>query len=220
MRRAKWLCNVRIPGIFVLSVLIAVVFVTGCAEKGPVLLNIAYQAPTEKAVTESKIVVGVSPFRDGRSEPASVLGKRTIPSGMQSDLVVQGTVAELATISLKDALTRRGIAVKDVAGWDLTAEGIQAEGTALVLGGEIKVFWLESTASASAFNTHLMASVQLKITAGDTAEKKVIRTIDVSSKLDQDVLYSHELLENMLSEALSSAIDQIFNDAELKKRFQ
>lgn len=220
MRRAKWMCKVRIPGSFVLSVLIAVVFVTGCAEKGPVLLNIAYQAPAEKAVTASKIVVGVSPFRDGRGEPASVLGKRTIPSGMQSDLVVQGTVAETATMSLKDALTRRGIAVKDVAGWDLTAEGIQAEGAALVLGGEIKVFWLESTASASAFNTHLMASVQLKITAGDTAEKKVIRTIDVSSKLDQDVLYSHELLENMLSEALSSAIDQIFNDAELKKRFQ
>ena len=64
-----------------------------------------------------------------------------------------------------------------------------------------------------------MASVQLKIVAGDTGEKKVIRAIDVSSKLDQDVLYSRELLENMLSEALSSAIDQIFNDAELKKRF-
>ncbi len=220
MKRSKWMCKARIPGSFVLSVLIAVVFVTGCAEKGPVLLNIAYQAPAEKPATASTIVVGVSPFRDGRGEPASVLGKRTIPSGMQSDLVVQGTVAELATTSLKEALTRRGIAVKDVAGWDLTAEGIQAEGVALVLGGEIKVFWLESTASASAFNTHLMASVQLKITAGDTAEKKVIRTIDVNSKLDQDVLYSRELLENMLSEAMSSAIDQIFNDAELKKRFQ
>jgi hypothetical protein len=219
MRRAKWMCKARIPGSFVLSVLMAVVFATGCAEKGPVLLNIAYQAPAEKTVSSSKIVVGVSLFRDGRNEPASVLGRRTIPNGMQSDLVVQGTVAEVATISLKEALTRRGIAVKDVAGWDLTAEGIRAEGAALVLGGEIKVLWLESTAAASAFNTHLMASVQLKVVAGDTGEKKVIRTIDVSSKLDQDVLYSHELLENMLSEALSSAIDQIFNDAELKKRF-
>jgi hypothetical protein len=220
MKRSKWRCKARIPGSFVLSVLIAVVFSYGCAEKGPVLLNIAYQAPAEKAATAATIVVGVSPFRDGRGEPASVLGKRTIPSGMQSDLVVQGTVAELATISLKEALTRRGIAVKDVAGWDLTAEGIQAEGAALVLGGEIKIFWLESTAAASAFNTHLMASVQLKVVAGDTGEKRVIRTIDVSSKLDQDVLYSHELLENMLSEAMSSAIDQIFQDEELKKRLQ
>jgi uncharacterized lipoprotein YajG len=208
-----------ITGGFAWPALIAVVFVAGCAEKGPVLLNIAYQAPAEKTATASTVVVGVSPFRDGRGEPASVLGKRTIPSGMQSELVVQGTVAELATLSLKQALTRRGIAVKDVAGWDLTAEGIQAEGAALVLGGEIKVFWLESSASASAFNTRLMASVRLKITAGDTGEKKIIRTLNVSSTLDQDVLYSRERLENMLSEALSSAIDQIFKDEELKKRF-
>jgi uncharacterized lipoprotein YajG len=214
---AKWICKARIPGSFALSVLIAVVFLTGCAEKGPILLTVGYQATAEKARTASTIVVGVSPFRDVRGVQPSVLGKRTIPSGMQNDLVVQGTVAEMATISLKEALTRRGISVKDVADWDLTAEGIQAEGAALVLGGEIKVLWLESTATA--FNTNLKASVQLKVYAGDTGEKKVVRTIDVSSKLEQEVLYSRELLENMLSEALTSAIDQIFKDEELKKRF-
>jgi len=42
----------------------------------------------------------------------------------------------------------------------------------------------------------------------------------VSSKLDEDVLYSREKLEQMLSEALSSALDQIFKDEELKKRLQ
>jgi len=220
MRRAEWKRKAWIAGSYALSALITVMFLTGCAEKGPILLNVAYQAPAEKQVSGSKIVVGVSPFRDGRSEPASVLGKRTIPSGMQDDLVVRGTVAEIATSSLREALTYRGIAWKDVAGWDLTADGIRAEGAALVLGGEIKVLWLESTASASAFNTHLKASVQLKVVAGDTGEKKVVRTIEVSSKLDQDVLYSQEQLENMLSEALSSAIDQIFNDEELKKRLQ
>lgn len=216
MRRAEWMHKTRIPGSFALSVLIAVVFLTGCAEKGPILLNIGYQSPAEKAGTASTIVVGVSPFRDVRGEQPSVLGKRTIPSGMQNDLVVQGTVAEIATISLKEALTRRGIAVKDVAAWDLTAGGIKAEDAALVLGGEIKVFWLES--SASALNTHLKASVQLKVVAGDTGGKKVIRTIEVNSKLDQDVLYSRKRLENMLSEALSLVIDQIFKDGELKKR--
>ncbi len=216
MRRAEWMHKTRIPGSFALSVLIAVVFLTSCAEKGPILLNIGYQAPAEKAGTASTIVVGVSPFRDVRGEQPSVLGKRTIPNGMQNDLVVQGTVAEIATISLKEALTRRGIAVKDVAAWDLTADGIKAEDAALVLGGEIKVFWLES--SASALNTHLKASVQLKVVAGDTGGKKVIRTIEVNSKLDQDVLYSRKRLENMLSEALSLVIDQIFKDGELKKR--
>jgi hypothetical protein len=42
----------------------------------------------------------------------------------------------------------------------------------------------------------------------------------VNSKLDQDVLYSRERLEMILSEALTSAIDQVFKDEELKKRLQ
>ena len=210
----------RVYACLTVSMFILSMVVSGCAEKGPILLNVVYQAPAEKAGAASAIVVGVSPFRDVREAQPSVLGRRTIPSGMQSDLVVKGTVAEIATISLKEALTRRGIAVKDVAAWDLTAEGMPAEGAALLLGGEIKVLWLESLAAASAFNTHLKASVQLKVVAGDTGEKKVIRTIDVSSKLDQDMLYSRERLEEMLSEALSSAIDQVFNDEELKKRLQ
>ncbi len=191
---------------------------TGCAERGPILLTVAYQAPAEKAARASRPTIGVSPFRDSRGGPASLLGRRTVPSGMQNDLVVQGTVAEIATAGLREALIARGIEVKNVADWDLTAESMQAEGAVLVLGGEIKVFWLESTATV--LKTHLKASIQLKIVAGDSVEKKIVRTIDVSSKLDQDVLYSRERLENMLSEAMSSAIDQIFKDDDLNKRFQ
>ena len=54
---------------------------------------------------------------------------------------------------------------------------------------------------------------------GEPSEKKIVRSVEVSSKLDQDVLYSREKLEEVLSEALSSAIDQIFTDQELLKRF-
>jgi len=201
------------------SALLMIVFLTGCAEKGPVLLTIGYQAPAEKAGIATNISVGVSPFRDDRGEPASVLGKRTIPDGMQSDFVVQGTVAEAATAIMKKAFAARGIAVKDIASWDLTAEGISmdASGTDLLLGGEIKTLWLES--KPSSMQTYLKASVQIKITVGDRLEKKIIRTINVDSKLDQEILYSQERLEAALSEALSSAVDQIFQDDELKKRF-
>jgi hypothetical protein len=106
-----------------------------------------YQAPEGIAGSVSTITVGVSPFRDARGKPASVLGKRTIPNGQENDLIVRGTVAEIVTVSLKKALVSRGIEVKDVAGWDLTAEGMKAGGTALLLGGEIKQLWLESTGS-------------------------------------------------------------------------
>ncbi len=204
-------CARLIVPVFVLSMILS-----ACAEKGPVLLTIGYQAPAEKAAAGTKISVGVSPFRDDRGVPASVLGKRTIPSGMQNDFVVRGTVAETVTAIMKEAFIARGIAVKDIASWDLTAEGMNAAGVDLLLGGEIKTLWLES--KATSMQTHLKASVQIKITIGDPVEKKIIRTIDVNSTVDQEILYSQERLEAALAEALSSAVDQIFQDAEVKKR--
>ncbi len=198
--------------------LLLLLILAGCAEKGPVLLTIGYQAPSEKAATASTISVGISPLRDERGEPPSVLGKRKIPSGMQSDYVVKGTVADTATAILKEAFTARGIAVKDIANWDLTADGMNDAGADLLLGGEIKTLWLES--KPSSMLTQLKASVQIRITVGSRLEKKILRTINVSSKLDQEVLYSQERLESALDEALSSAVNQIFQDDEVKKRIQ
>jgi uncharacterized lipoprotein YajG len=198
--------------------MLVLLFVAACAEKGPVLLMIDYQAPAEKSAIATTVSVGVSPFRDDRGEPASVLGKRTIPDGMQNDFVVQGTVAETATAIMKKAFLARGIAVRNIARWDLSAEGMNDPEADLFIGGEIKTLWLESRPSS--MQTNLKASVQIKITIGDRLEKKIIRTINVNSKLDQDILYSQEQLEAALSEALSSAVDQIFQDDELKKRLQ
>ena len=199
------------------SALLILLF-TGCAEKGPILLMVGYQEPAETAKAASKLTVAVSPFKDVRGKAPSVLGKKTIPSGRENDFVVQGTVAEIATSGLKKALASRGITVTDAPPWDLSAEGMKAGGAALLLGGEIKILWLESTAVA--LKTHLQASVQIKVIAGDPSEKKIIRSVDVSSRLEQDLLYSREKLEDALSEALSSAIDQIFKDDDLKKRLQ
>ena len=206
----------------VLVSLIALLFLAGCAEKGPILLtNIGYQpaegkAPASKA--EKKVVIGVSQFKDSRGLATSVLGTRTIPSGMQNELVVQGTVAELVAAALKDALKARGLEVKDVSSWDLSAEGMKAEGCDYLLGGEIKTLRLESTGTT--LNTDLTALAQLRIVVGDPLEKKIIRTLDVNSKIGQQILYSDERLEAALSEALTGALDQIFQDDVLKSKLQ
>jgi len=203
---------------WVMSSLLAIVLFTGCAEKGPILLNVAYQPSEGKAVTSKKIIVGLSSFNDKREAAASILGTRTIPSGMQSDFVVEGTVAEVVTTALKAALTERGLIVKDVPSWDLTAEGMRAEGAELLFGGEIKIMGLES--KATSLKTSLTASVQIRVVVGDIAEKKIMRTLDVNSKIEQEVLYSRDKMESALSEALTSALDQIFRDDVLSKRLQ
>jgi uncharacterized lipoprotein YajG len=189
-----------------------------CAEKGPIQLTISYQTPADKTASASKTVVAVSPLKDGRGKPASVLGMRTIPNGQQNDLVVPGAVAEMVTANLKQAFRSRGIVVKDAPDWSLIADDMKFGGADILIGGEITTLWIES--KASPFKTNLQSSVKLKIVAGDIREKKIIRTIDVNSTLEQDVLYSRDKMEQTLSEALSAAIDQIFSDEELKKRLQ
>jgi len=196
----------------------AVFLLLGCAEKGPILLSVGYLPPAEKAGIATKGTIGVSLFKDNRGKPASTIGKRTITSGLEDDFVVQGTVAELVTARFTDALKTRGSEVKNIEAWDLTPEGIRGEGVNVVISGEIKTLWLESVSVP--FKTNLKAAVQLRIVAGDPVEKKILRAIEVNSKLEQDVMYSREKLEGVLSEALSSALDQIFRDDELKKRLQ
>jgi hypothetical protein len=201
-----------------LSALISLFVLSGCAEKGPILLDIDYQQPGGVTPTSKKIVVGVSPLKDGRNVPAAVLGKRKAASGIENDLVTQGTVADLVLSRLKTALKARGISVQDAAEWNGTAENMPLNGADILLGGEIETLWIESTSVP--FKTSLKGSVQLKIVAGDVAEKKIIRTLEVSSKVGQDVLYSREKLESVLSEALSSALDQIFTDSVLEIKLQ
>jgi uncharacterized lipoprotein YajG len=201
---------------FLIIIILAAGLLSACAEKGPILLTINYEAPEMKPETASKTVVDVSPLIDRRGKPSSVLGLRTIPDSLQNDLVVQDTVAALATDILKEAFQSRGITVKDAGEWNLTAEGIKTHGTGLLIGGEISALWIDSRAST--FKTNLKSTVKLKIVAADRAEKKIIRTIDVNSSLEEDVLYSREKLEQTLSTALSAAIDQIFKDEELRKR--
>ena len=200
-----------------ITTVLLTVFLSACAEKGPILLSINYQAPEGKETAASKKVVAVSPLKDSRGKEASVIGLRAIHE-LQNDLVVQDTVSKMATDSLKKAFEARGISVKDAGEWDLTDRGIKKNGAEMLIGGEITTLWIES--KALMVSTNIKSTVKLRIVVGDPGEKKIIRTINVASALDEDSLYSNEKLEQQLSEALTSAVNQIFNDEELKKRLK
>jgi hypothetical protein len=210
----------RYSWVYIGSAVLLAAFLSGCAQKGPVLLdNIRYQAPEGLATGAPKLIVGVSPFKDDRGKTFSVLGKRTIPNYVENDLVVQGTVADLVTAGLKDALKARGIMVKDAPAWDMNAESIRSSGIDILIGGEIKTLWVEAVSQP--LNAKVNAVVQLRVSAADVVEKKIIRTLVLNSKLErQDVSFSFELVEGAVSEALSSALNQLLNDEEFKKRIR
>lgn len=210
----------RYSWVYIGSAVLLAAFLSGCAQKGPVLLdNIRYQAPEGLATAAPKLIVGVSPFKDDRGKTFSVIGKRTIPDYMENDLVVQGTVADLVTAGLKDALKARGIMVKDAPAWDMNAESIKSGGIDILIGGEIKTLWVEAVSQP--LNAKVNAVVQLRVSAAEAAEKKIIRTLVLNSKLERkDVAFSFELVEDAVSEALSSALNQLLNDEEFKKKIR
>ena len=193
---------------------------SACAQKGPVLLEgVTYQAPEGAHAGVSKAAVGVMPFKDERGKSASVLGKRTIRNDVENDLVVQGTVADLVSAALKDALKARGVAVRDIPAGDLGSGKVLADGVNIIIGGEIKSLWVD--ALSQPLNVKVTAEVQLRVSALDTAEKKVFRTLVLNSKVErQDIAFSFDTVAGALSEALSSALDQLMKDDEFMKKIQ
>ncbi len=205
---------ITILGVFFAALL------SGCAKKGPVLLdNIRYEAPEGLAAGAPRVVVGISPFRDDRGKSDSVVGKRTIPNYLENDLVVQGTAEELVAAALKDALKARGVTVKDAPEWNIDAQPIRANGVDILIGGEIKTLWVDAVSQT--LNVKYKAEVKLRVSAADAAEKKIFRTLVLDSKVErQDVAFSFETVESALSEALSSALNQLLNDEEFKRKIR
>lgn len=202
-----------------IAVLLAAVL-SACVQKGPILVDFAYERPTRVEAEPSRAIIGVGPFKDDRGKTESVVGKRFNTLNDQSnDLVVQGIVSDRVTTGLKQALKDRDTTVKDIAAWDLTDAGIPADAGNVLISGEIKTLWVEATSSFA--NTKVKANVELRILLADTAQKKVFRTLTVNSATErQTITFSPKFVDEALSEAVSIALNQVFNDEELKSRLK
>jgi hypothetical protein len=132
---------------------------------------------------------------------------------------VQGTVSDKVTAGVKRAFSARDIAAKDLAGWDLTEAGIPAAATDLLLGGEIKTFWIDTISSAA--NTRVTTKIEMRVVVADPKQRKIVRVLNVNSSLERgSVAFSTRLVEETISEALTAAVNQIFSDQELMSRFR
>jgi hypothetical protein len=200
---------------------LTVALLSACAHKGPILVNFSYQRPQGLTVEQApKAVVGISPFKDERGKNDSIVGKRfDAMNDSVNDLVVQGTVSEKLRMALDKALSARDIAWRDAPPWDLTEAGVPSDGSTLVISGEIKTLWVESNSTFA--NTKVTAKVDLRIVAADPAQKKIIRVLNVNSMIERSrVNYTTAFVQETISEALTTAINQLFNDEELKNRLK
>jgi len=201
-------------------VLLLAALFAGCASKGPILTDFQYEPPKPAATAAAAVTVAVSPFKDERAKVESLVGRRfNAVNDLANDLVVQGTVSTKVTAALKDALAVRQIAAKDAPSWYLTEATIAASGADFQVGGEIKALWVDAVSQLA--NTTSKADVELRVVVADVKQKKIIRILSVSSKIErQNIANTAAFIERALTEALTGAIDQIFADEELKNRFK
>jgi uncharacterized lipoprotein YajG len=203
------------------SAMLVLFILSGCTTpKGPILVTGAYEAPQGLEKSPHKVVVGVSPFQDGRGKKPSLVGERVNAEGtFENDLVVQGTASELVTAALKKALRDRGITVQDVPAWDLAIDNLKASGADIVIGGSVTALWTKAVAQA--LNANTRADVSLHIVAADAREKKIIRTLDLNGMYERRALsFDPDRVGEAISASLSQTLDQLMNDTEIQKRLQ
>ena len=208
--------------IAVVTTVFAMIVLSACAARqGPILVDSSsYVAPQGLAPSATKVVVGISPFKDERNKKTSLIGERVKASGeFENDLVIQGTVSDMVMAGFKEAMKARGIVVKDIPAWDLNIGNLQADGADIVVGGSITALWAKAVTDV--LNAKTRADVALHVVAADAREKKGVRTLDISGMFErQDLGFGEDRVGQALSAALSSAIDQLLNDSEFRKTLQ
>ena len=129
----------------------------------------------------------------------------------------QGTVADLVTKALKEALSVRGVEVRDVPAWGPEAKpGPQPEAD-LIFGGEIKTFWVDVQSRPLRVQTR--AVVNLRVSVANAADGTVLRTLNLNSALERDdITFSFDTVERTLAEAMTSALDQLLMDKIIQER--
>lgn len=196
----------------------ALVFFTlyGCAPKGPILVGMGYLAPPQAVAGKTTKVVGISPILDSRGTPDSAVGRKSQASdGRESELVVQGTVAGIVTASFREALEKRGFIVKEVRSWDLSGGPVAVEGIDLLIGGEIRALWVD-VVSRTVRDLYTV-DVQIRASLVDVAGRGT-HNLNLNCKLErEDIKFSVERVEKLLSEALSTAVDQLINSEGFQK---
>jgi hypothetical protein len=191
---------------------------TACTGKSSVPLDVMYQyQPPEGEAPRPRAVVEVRPFTDNRGKPSSIIGAKTSPDGLESDIVVSSTVSETVTRRLIEALRARGFTVIDAGSPVTSPDDAGWKRADIILGGEIRVLWVEAIALPE--STSLKADVQLHISVVESVDKKKVRGFNVNRRLDRRnvELSSTRSMEELLARAFSFTIDRIFEDQELRQ---
>lgn len=165
--------------------------------------------------------VAVSFFADVRERPDRVeVGALTNPQGVTDTLIPAHLgVDEVVTQAIADALAKRGHAVKQIQGWDLTPAGAQPAWGDVVIGGQIQEFWISG--ERGLVNARTAAAVRLRVVAVASQAQEVLWEGTLSTSAEStEVLFSEQQVAATASKALSRALDLFLADPQFLSRLK
>jgi len=165
--------------------------------------------------------VAVNFFADVRERPDRVrIGTLTGPrGGTDAFIPARLGVDEVATQAVADVLAKRGHAVKQIQGWDLTLAGAHPAWGDVLVGGQIQEFWI--TGERALLNTKATVHVRLKALAVASRTREVLWEGTVSAAAEStDVLFSEEQVAATASQALSRALDLFLANPQFLSRLK
>lgn len=207
-----------VAGICICGMMLAVL---ACARATYYSINLHYTP--QKAVdaadsTQQRYIITVAGFNDERNTlDKSVIGKRIKSDGAEIKAVSQQMQPSYAVASaVKDFFYRHGYTVYGgTPDWDIKEKTIESQWGTLVVGGDIEE--LDIVCTSDFANVQYDAKVRLRIVFADVQHKKILYTrVLESSSSFRHVRFQEQKLEDEINNALSTAVEKIFEDNKLE----
>ena len=182
-------------------------------------LNLKYTpSPSLTGVSDSKINIGFSGIIDSRQrENKSLVGERINYSGSKDFLAPAGISVEDAVAGMiSEYFKKKGFQWKKVEKWNLSPDTIKEDWGDIVVGGEILELWNDVTSKF--MNNKHNAKAKLKIVVASAKEKRILWTDTATTSLElKEPLFHEASAEKIINEAVSSCIENIFEDKAFKE---
>lgn len=196
-----------------------------CAQATYYRVNLHYVSQKNLPAADNsmhRFIMTVAAFNDERNvlDKASI-GKKVKSDGSEMKAVSQQMPPSAAVgAAIKDFFYKHGYTLYGgMPDWDLNEKTIDSQWGSLLVGGVIEE--LEVVCNSDFANVQYEAKVRLRIVFADVHHKKILytRTLESSSTF-KHVRFQAEKMEDEINNALSTAVEKIFDDNKVEDLLQ
>jgi hypothetical protein len=187
---------------------LVLLFLVGCVASKTYFVDVRYIPQTPPKFETQPVTIAVAPFVDSRGQNGSVGLRQKLDGSVDRYTTGSTGLGLVVRKVVKRFLRQNKLNAIDIQEWDLKAESLTGIDTDFVVGGEINRLWsqADSLAGRTVINTEADVTVYL----GNPRQGEVFQQrIQVGQEVTK-VIFSTEMIEEAINEALSEIIEDAF----------